>query len=510
MVKNNKQRILSTSALSGAPMTAAAFLLPFLTITSIFLLLQSAGIEMPRFWAYIPFSLCIGGMEIISGGFLSERRRQTTALAEVRRHIIASAVIFGISILLTGKENFLFIPITFLSVIQWLVTDKIRKMSDSLVVLEQYAGEYKAEKLAQRMRDTMEEARLFHQTTQQIHTITLIFLIIQFGFAFISLLLGFPLSWAVVLVLVFSAAIHFLLKYFIRHLSESQDLLHEGLKVSQQINRYRTTMALVIIVLSLIAALLISPGWSLFLPGTLVEWLSGLWKDQQFGTFELPKMEAPSEPDSPGMLEMLQSLPQKDPVFRLDILLRIVGIAGLAVIIFLIIKPFLLPAFYRSIKSFHPLKRLLSTLKRFFIGVIDTAGEFVQFIREVFTGSDDKKKAQMEAWGLPGSFIRKNISRKKRQEWNKVIRALLALVKRAESQGIQYRKFEGPGAFINRISAVLRENQDTAALCEKILLGLNSVFYSPTALPGNELKELVHGMKQLGSDPLIEKQEKPL
>ena len=156
----------------------------------------------------------------------------------------------------------------------------------------------------------MEEARLFHQTTQQIHTITLIFLIIQFGFAFISLLLGYPLSWAVVLVLIFSAAIHFLLKYFIRHLSESQDLLHEGLKVSQQINHYRTTLALVIIVLSLIAALLISPGWSLFPPGTLAEWLSGLWKGQS-GTFEMPKMEAQSEPDSPGMLEMLQSLRKK-------------------------------------------------------------------------------------------------------------------------------------------------------------------------------------------------------
>ncbi len=494
-----KQKTSTTTTLSGAPMTAAAFLLPFLTISSIFLMLLSIRIEIPRFWAYIPFSLCIGSSEIVSGVFLSERGRQTTILSEVRRHIIASAVILGISMLLTGKDNFLFIPITFIYVIQWLVTGKIRKMSGSLEILMQYAGKYKEEELAHRMRDTMEEARIFHQTNEKIHIITLIFLIIQFGFAFISLRLGYPLSWAVVLILVLSAAIHFLLKYFIRHLSESQALLHEGLKVSQQINRYRTTMALVIIVLSLIAALLISPGWSLFPPGTLAAWLSGLIKVQSV-PFEPPKPVDIQTPESPDFQEMLKDLPPSDPVFRLDIFFRLIGIVGLIVILFLIIKPFLLPSFYRSIKSFNPFKWLLSTLKRFFTGVIDTAGEFVQFIREAIAGSNDKKKAHMEAWGIPGSFMRKNVTRKKRQEWNKVIRALLSLIKAAESRGIRYRKFEGPGTFITRLKMEILDNQDISALSEKILIRLNSVFYSPTALPGNELQELLHGMKQLGKE----------
>ena len=497
MLKMDKQKTTNTTTLSGAPMTAAAFLLPFLTISSIFLMLMSARIEIPRFWAYIPFSLCIGCSEIVSGVFLSERGKQTTVLAEVRRHIIASAIILGISMLLTGKDNFLFAPITFIYVIQWLVTNKIRKMSGSLEILMQYAGKYKEEKLAQRMRDTMEEARLFHQTNEKIHIITLIFLIIQFGFAFISLLLGYPLSWAVVLVLVLSAAIHFLLKYFIRHLSESQALLHEGLKVSQQINRYRTTMALVIIVLSLIAALLISPGWSLFPPGTLAAWLNGLIKVRSVH-FEPPKPVDILAPESPGFQEMLKNIPQKDPVFRLDIFFRLIGIAGLIVIIFLIIKPFLLPTFYRSIKSFHPFKRLLSALKRFFYGVINTAGDFVQFIREAIAGSNDKKKTQLEAWGIPGSFMGKNVTRKKRQEWNKVIHALLSLVNTAESQGIRYRKFEGPGTFITRLKMKILENHDTATLSDQILMRLNSVFYSPTALPGRELQELLHDMKQLG------------
>jgi len=487
-------------------MTAAAFLLPFLTLTSIFLMLQSVGVQIPRFWAYIPFSLCVGCMEIVSGVFLGERRRQTTTLAEARRHIIAAAVMLGIAILLTGKDNFLFIPITGIFVIQWLITGKIRRMSGSLEILEQYAGTYKEEKLAQRMRDTMDEAQEFYKTTEQIHVITLIFLIIQFGFAFISLLLGYPLSWAVVLVLVLSAAIHFLLKYFIRHLSESQNLLHEGLKVSQQINRYRTTIALVIIVLSLIAALLISPGWSLFPPGTLVAWLSGLVKERSI-TIEIPKTIYTPESESPGMMEMIQSLPQKEPVFRLDIFFRVIGIAGLIVIIFLIIKPFLLPAFYRSVKNFHPLKWLLAVLRRFFDGVIETAGEFSRFIREFFTGADDRKKAQMDAWGIPGIFMGKNISRKKRQEWNKVVRAFLSLVTTAESLGIRYRKFEGPGAFITRLQSVEAIPPENKDMGEKILTKLNSVFYSPASLPGKELQELLHNMKQMGKSLLSHKHQ---
>lgn len=491
------RRILpATTALSDAPMTAAAFLLPFLTIVSIFLMIQSAQIEIPRFWAYIPFALLLGCLEIVSGAFLSERGRQSTTMAEIRRNIITSAIILGISFLIAGKDNFLFIPIACIYVIQWLVTGKIRKMSSSLVVLEQYAGNYTGTKLAQRMRDTMEEAQEFYKTTEQIHIITLIFLIIQFGFAFISLLLGYPLSWGVLIVLVLSAAVHFLLRYFIRHLSETQNLLHEGLRVSQTINQYRTVMALVIIAVSLFIALLISPGWSLFPPGTLLEWLSSLFKESS-SFIDMQEIMSTPEPESSGMAEMLQNLPDQTPLFRLDILFRVLGIAGLIVIIFFIIKPFFLPAFYRSVKGFHPLKRLLSAIKRFFDGLIGITREFSQFMKEFFTGPADQQKAQMEAWGLSGSLLGKNVSRKKRQEWSKVVRALLSLTAAAESLGIRYRKFEGPGTFITRIQTEKLENHDDSVLCENILMQLNSVFYSPAPLPGNELKELLQNMKKL-------------
>ena len=402
-----KQKTVNNTALSGSPITAAAFLLPFLTITSIFLILQSAQIEIPRFWAYIPFSLCIGSLEIVSGVFLTEQRRHTTALSEIRRAVIAAACILGVAILITGKDNFLFVPITLIYVAQWLITGKIRRISSSLEVLEQYAGTYSGVKLAQRMRDTMEEASAFHHHTEQIHIITLIFLNVQFGSAFISLLLGFQLSWVVMLVLVFSAGIHFLLRYFIRHLLESQNLLHEGVRVSLQCSRYRTATALVIIGISLIAALLISPGWSLYPPGTLADWLSvcGLGEGRSV-PFEQPEPVKSPGPEPAGLQELLAGLPQKDPMFRLDIVFRVIGITGLTLIIFLIIKPFLLPSFYRSIKRFHPFTWLFSALKRFIDGVLGTAGEFVRFVRELFTGVDNKEKTQLDAGVFP-EFLRR-------------------------------------------------------------------------------------------------------
>ncbi len=79
-----------------------------------------------------------------------------------------------------------------------------------------------------------------------------------------------------------------------------------------------------------------------------------------------------------------------------------------------------------------------------------------------------------------------------------MVRTFFSLVTAAESLGIRYRKFEGPGAFITRLQsaeAMPSENKDIA---ERILILLNSVFYAPTALPGKDLQELLHSMKQMG------------
>lgn len=497
--KNYAKRGLAIlPSLSSTPITAAAFLLPFLTTTSLLLIMKSTEIVIPHFWAYIPLSICIGIIEIITGTFLLEER--ASQAAEIRRHIIALAGIVGISLLLmrtfspTGKVNLLIIPIILIYAAQWLATSKIRKLIGSMEILEQYSGDYKGANLAQRMRDTTEEAGQFSRNINQIQAITIVFLVMQFGFVFISQLLSIHLSGITITVLILSVIVHFVLRFSTRQMAENQVLLHEGLRLPQSITQYRTVMVVLVIGIGLISALLISPGWSAFPPGTLIAWLSSLSKDRIVTEPDIP-LQKPSMA-APNMAEMLKDLPEQEPFLRLDVFFRILGIIGFLVIIFLIIKPFFLPAFYRSIKGFHPLKRIISVLKHFIDRFFDTAREFSRFIKELFTGSGAGTKDHREAWEIPGFFMQEKLSRRKRLEWGKVVRAFNSLIiAAAESTGIRYRKHEGPGAFLVRLESLIEES----AITTKILIKLNSVFYSPAALPKQELQVLLHDMKQLSS-----------
>ncbi len=478
------------SPLSHAPITAAAFLAPFFLAAGLMLLLRDAGMQGFRYPLAAGSLVGVGVLELITGLFARENRG--SALFGLRRHILGAIVSFGLSLLVGDTWLMRTAAMVMLFGMQWAGSAAVMHYSGSLDILIRYSRGYEEIGLARRMRDTVVESADYSKHAAAAWKLVHTFVVIQFAAVLIVNLSGVSISLITGLCLVASIVAHGMIRFLFAHMTDIQRQLHQGLNMPRSAVYSRAAAALIIILISLTVGLIVSPGLSIFPPGTIARWLTrttrftdmpdpaALRWDSYFGARE------PSE--------LLEGLEHGDPSRFFLILLRVVAAAGLGAIIIMVAKPLVLTSFYQSIRQFHPLRRLTGALRLFFQGLIATLLELLNLAHPAAARHISGSRLPPP---LQAILTSDKVSRKKQRERNQVVRAFISLIKAAESAGVSYRSHEGPGEFLVRSGRKFADIDDE--LPSNIRDRLNQVFYAENPLPEGDLPAMLGDMKRLRS-----------
>ncbi len=274
----------------------------------------------------------------------------------------------------------------------------------------------------------------------------------------------------------------------------------EGISVPATILRRRFLAAAGVVSAAALAAFLMSRNrsvLSLQMIADFFAWLRSFFQPSG----EPPPPEFLTQTQTPGwspeVIEMLREMEQQEPSLFLQILVRllqraVVAIAAAAVVLF-IFGPLFSRSFRSRLRALRPAELIRTAWLRLFRR-LSLWWRFLKW-RARHRRSEQKRNGggPPDAGALPEGDAELQRYRKRRQT-DRVVGAFLAVVRWARRHGVRYRESQGAGEFLSLIRTRHPELMDATGTVIEVF---NEAKYSPALVPHRRMRSYHRAVREI-------------
>ncbi len=398
-------------------------------------------------------------MESIARNIL--KRKNSYLSAYIRINTFIYLPIIGLyTIILYRNPVFIFYPIIIIIIQSYINYNIFRAFSEYDSLNNTIHGK-SGNELYIHLRNVCDFVENSFQSLKRLKGTIIKLLILIFLLVFTLILLNIKISIINVfacLIFIFSGSILFL---FINTYLDEHRFLGDGLASKKKLKQKRFTNSIIIILFCFIFIFLLAGNISIFSPVDIVNFLNWIFSlfpssnnNNDYSTIVNPEFLNEFNSYIDNVKETYGNTPVLIDIGAIISLMAKFLVALLIIyFIYFLLKPLFKQDIRKKIKSKHPLKIFIKKLKYLFLF-------FRQLFKDIFItlkglfGTSGEKNENINIDPLISHPLlkKKSLSKKKKKELNRVVRAFILLIKWGEKQNIHFQTHFGPKEYIKLIS----------------------------------------------------------
>jgi hypothetical protein len=448
--------------------TVFSFLIPGLLCTGIDRLLRN----FPGFINNVPwwFVLLVFACAFASSRtfvLITEKRASIFSLIRISFFIYAPAI--GIMVFFLYKIPLYFIYVCVMLFLQWIISFVIFSRQREYLEFTKLIKKYPGRLIVTEIHNHALMIQQSYKSLDQLRKMTYILHCSLFVFVTFLLLVGLRLDLFSLLACLVSIGIGCIFGITITSCMDEYRFYIDGLRVDEKLKQKRFAHVIILLSLGLLLVLPLLKDNSVFSPGDIgkaVQWFLHLFPENKGNDVGIPEdYFKQDEIDFSELRQFMEEEGKKSPIIDLGFIIEILGL-GIAVflaagfLIFLVIPLFTrrIPGIFRGKK---PLKEFIKIIKRFFLIVRNVTGEVAGIILSFFKPRQKKYSPVPREKKKDPRLEPEKISRKKRVQKNRVLKAFLLFIKWGMKQKIIFHPSMCPGEYISTIIEKKPEKKDT-------------------------------------------------
>jgi hypothetical protein len=328
-------------------------------------------------------------------------------------------------------------------------------------------------------------ARLAISIIPKIKRGIILFQFLSFVLMVVFFATGARVSAGGMVVFLLQGVVGFVFLTILNNAAQDHFLAAEGVAVGPLFKRRRTSQAAVLLMVGVGLVLLFARRTSVFplsIFGPLLEWLRSLMdREMEIGP---PPPVRPNIPRPQQDLMDLLELGDRDPNpwveilrFILRVIWNVIKWAGLVVLGYLLISPFLSRYFRTRLRGLRPLAFLLEQAKALGSFLRRIWEDLAAWLRRPPAERQERRRQRRREWirtvrvRRPGMF--------KRMEMGRVLRAYVRLIRWGGRRGVSFRVSYAPREYADQLKERLPEH---AGALEEAMVILEQALFSPVRI----------------------------